>query len=492
MGSRQSTPAMQSRSTLDGQPVTFSYHPSGEPSEQKLSYTADYVEGTSTKLTALDPQSTQSTRTDISCQDIILIWPVPAKESTYIISYVVPNDVAKDDSSASPVLAKSSVAEGLPEAFVRDFRLPDHGAISQRFNDAGITPSWHVILSTGSGAQQARSVWDHVIKPVFDVVDIQAHKHYALHVTSSELTVSELTRDIILPQANLGVQQCVLILSGDGGMVDIVNTLLAETRSANFKKPSVSLMPLGTGNALAHSANITADNTIGFRSFWRGSEKELPVFCASFSDGARLLTHESREERLLHHVDGIAVAHGAVVASWGLHAGLVADSDTAEYRKFGTERFQMAAKEALYPADGSSAHAYTGRVSVLLPGGKTWQPVPREKHGYVLATYCSYLEKGFKISPGSNPLDGKLRLVHFGAMTGDQVMSIMNMAYQGGQHVRDERVAYQEIDGIRIEFDEVDAKWRRICIDGKIIRVEEGGWVEVRSGVKGVVNLIAL
>lgn len=388
------------------------------------------------------------------------------------------------------MLAKALVVTGLPESFIHDFPPRDNVSLFNRYDHTSGPPNWHVILSIGSGTLQALSVWEHLIRPIFETVGLHQDNHYSLHVTSSELTVSELAHEILLPQANLGVQQSVLLLSGDGGMVDIVNTLLAGQRSPTFKKPNVALMPLGTGNALAHSATITADNTMGFRTFWHGSAKELPIFRASFPPGARLLTHEAREERVLHQVDGIPVAHGAVVASWGLHAGLVADSDTAEYRKFGAERFQMAAKEALYPADGSPAHGYKGKISILPCDSGTWQPVDRDTHGYVLATYCSHLEKGFNISPASKPLDGRLRLVHFGAMSGDEVMSIMTKAYQQGQHVQDERVRYLEIDGLRIDFAEADAKWRRICIDGKIIRVEEGGWVEVRSGVEGVVDLI--
>jgi hypothetical protein len=73
------------------------------------------------------------------------------------------------------------------------------------------------------------------------------------------------------------------------------------------------------------------------------------------------------------------------------------------------------------------------------------------------------------------------------------VMKIMTGAYQGGKHVEDPRVGYETIDGLRIEFDEQDARWRRICVDGKIVRVEQGGWVVVRSGAgKGVVDLIAM
>ena len=122
-----------------------------------------------------------------------------------------------------------------------------------------------------------------------------------------------------------------------------------------------------------------------------------------------------------------------------------------------------------------------------------WHTVDRTEHSYVLATLVSHLEKGFQISPSSQPLDGKLRLLHFGPMNGDEVMKIMTGAYQGGKHTEDPRVGYETIDGLRVEFDEQDARWRRICVDGKIVRVEQGGWVEVRSGAgKSVVDLIAL
>jgi hypothetical protein len=78
-------------------------------------------------------------------------------------------------------------------------------------------------------------------------------------------------------------------------------------------------------------------------------------------------------------------------------------------------------------------------------------------------------------------------------MSGDEVMKIMTAAYQDGKHVEDDRVGYEEVAGLRIEFDEQDPRWRRICIDGKIVRVEQGGWVEVRSGAgQGVVDLIAM
>jgi len=313
---------------------------------------------------------------------------------------------------------------------------------------------------------------------------------YALHYTTSEHSVAELTREVFLPQANDGIMQAIILLSGDGGLVDIVNALLEGPRGKRYKKPNATLLPLGTGNAMAHSVGLTNDNTMGLRNLLQGTTRPLPIFRTTFSPGARLLVNEAREERQLSLVNGVPTVYGAVVCSWGLHAGLVADSDTSEYRKHGAERFKMAAEEALFPKDGSPAHAYRGKVSILRPGSQDWESVDRETHAYVLATLVSKLEKGFTISPASKPLDGKLRLVHFGDIGGQGAMEIMTKAYDGGKHIEDERVGYEEILGLRIEFEEEEARWRRVCVDGKIVRVEAGGWVEVWGGVESVLDLI--
>ena len=122
---------------------------------------------------------------------------------------------------------------------------------------------------------------------------------------------------------------------------------------------------------------------------------------------------------------------------------------------------------------------------------------------YILATLVSNLEESFTISPHSEPLDGKLRVVSIGAVRPEEVVRLLGLAYQGGRHVDDEKgiVGYEEVEGLRIEFEEDDdhgvehesekGRWRRVCVDGLIVECPRGGWVEVRRDrVRSVVDLV--
>ncbi|CAD0038554.1 unnamed protein product [Aureobasidium pullulans] len=348
----------------------------------------------------------------------------------------------------------------------------------------------HVVVSTASGTGQAQKFYETQLTDTFKSLGFKEDEHFFVHLTKSEDTITELTRDVFLPAANKGAVLSIILLSGDGGVVDIINAILTSSRSPDFACPEITLLPLGTGNALANSLGVTADDSMGLTTLMQGKSRPLPILRTTFSPGSRLLIQEGSDEAELHSHNGKPTIWGAVVCSWGMHASLVADSDTTEYRKHGVERFQMAAKAALYPEDGSSPHKYRGRVSVLRRS--EWHELDEKEHAYVLATFVSNLEKGFTISPASKPLDGKLRLIHFGPMSGDEVMKVMTKAYDQGKHIEDERVRYEEIDGLRISFDdsEEDGRWRRICVDGKIIRVEKGGWVEVTKEDAHVLDIV--
>lgn len=405
----------------------------------------------------------------ISTKDLVAV--IPGSDNSQSTIIYVQND-EKDDK----VLPKTVIVKGDAQPNVSPQDTSDEET--------------HVIVSTGSGTKKAQLFHDQVLEPVLETLFPKGHANFLTHYTESATSIQELTSDIFFPTANAGITLRIILLSGDGGIIDLVNGLLSQPTSSEYKAPQVVLIPLGTANALYHSMNAGTDNTWGLRALYSTVTKPLPTFTASFSPGARLLVNEGQDEEELPRDEksGRPYLHGAVVCSWAMHSSLVADSDTAEYRKYGIDRFQMAAKEALYPADGSPPHAYRATVSIL--HASTWTPIIDEEHMYVLATMVSNLEKMFCISPNSKPLDGSLALVQFAPMSGDEAMRIMGLAYQGGKHVDDKLVRYEEVDGLRIEFKEGEGRWRRVCVDGKIVRVEEGGWVEVRKEERKVLNIV--
>lgn len=286
-------------------------------------------------------------------------------------------------------------------------------------------------------------------------------------------------------------------------MVDIIDAVYTFASSTNFspsswKAPMIALVPAGTGNALAHSSGIAGDGTGGLATMMRGSPRRLPVFRVSLPVGSKALDGEGK---VVETYQQRQTVHGAVVFSWALHSTLVADSDTPEYREHGSSRFQMAAKELLFPEDGGAPHAFKGTLSYRARGAteEDWTVVQRREHAYVLLTLVSNLEEKFRISPKSKPLDGIMRLVHFApfehsepATGGKGVMQIMEAAYDGGKHIADKHVEYEQVDGLRLKMEEDDERWRRVCIDGKIFVVPRGDLVEIAREDRDLVELLVL
>ena len=354
----------------------------------------------------------------------------------------------------------------------------------------------HVVISTRSGTGKAKKVFQNVLQPFLSYLGLT---EYEVHETQSAQTITELTRSKFLPCAQLGVHQTIILLSGDGGLVDVVDSFYSSAEEI-LAPPCIALIPTGTGNAMANSIGLLRP-AMELVMLVQGKPRPMPVFAASFSPKARYVTNEGRgrapvcDKPVAENQD--QRIYGAVVASWGIHAALVADSDTAEYRRFGADRFKLAAKELLSPSDGSPTHRYRGMLSLTKPGGVTkkqqqhMESIRHDEHMYVLVTLVSRLEREFTIAPDSSPLDGCLRIVHFGPMPPDEAMRLMSKAYQGGLHVNDEAVTYTEIEGIQIDFRENDERWRRVCIDGKVVAVEQGGWMEVHREPRCLLNLVA-
>lgn len=455
----------------------------------------------------------------IDSQDVIVITTADDEDrkvisrcsdpSAYVVKHLIKDEPEDPDKIGTvDVKCQLSVCTGLPQPFVdRNMLGPAFPYISTGAGtERGII---YLVISNGSGTSQADEFFDKVIQSAFYSA-IEPCYIIKPVFTEDERSITILA-EAVLNQANEGSPQLILLLSGDGGIVDILNVLSSSKRHPTYRKPVLGLVAMGTGNALANSTGLNRDRTRGLHQFFRGRPYPLPSFTATFSPGSRLLTNEGQVSTPIpRNSAGNGVLCGAVVCSWGLHASLVAESDTTAYRKYGSERFSMAAKELLAPAEGSAPHVYTGKITLLKRDGDDdttdeFRSVVMDTHAheYILATLVSNLEEKLTISPHSTPLDGQLRLVHFGPMPSPDVMSIMAGAFQGGKHVDDERVRYEVIEGMRIDFEdedegkgveegEIGGRWRRVCVDGKIVRVPRGGWLEVRMNRgDSVVDLVA-
>ncbi|CAH0048713.1 unnamed protein product [Clonostachys solani] len=308
----------------------------------------------------------------------------------------------------------------------------------------------------------------------------------------------------------------VILLSGDGGIVDILNSCEDDAQAPAASSPTQPLvcpLPLGTGNALFHSLHkpvasarpASSPLVLGLQTLFQGAPANLPTFRASFSAGSRVVV--AAEEQQAAAADGgatdtppelqegnkpVSYLNGAVVASYGFHASIVHESDTPAYRAHGQKRFGMVAQELL-----RRSHPYTAQVEIRRPGVASFERVPRETHAYVLVTPLSNLERTFAISPDSRPLDGRLRAVHFGPIGGERIMDVMMKAYDGGKHVAlaweedGERVWYDEVEEIRLKALDADGRWRKVCIDGTIVELPLGGHMVVSKSNHTLLRVLA-
>lgn len=382
----------------------------------------------------------------------------------------------------------------------------------------------HVVVSTRSGTGLALDLYKAVLEPLFSRLGFQSVQesattsdgqnpatlegnHYALTVTQDAQSIREFARNLNQSIKKAGepeIEHTVVLLSGDGGIMEMLNGKKPEDAACTggTSVPLVAILPLGTGNALFHSlhkgiygshgSNQPSALVLGLRTLFKGQQAALPSFRASFSPGSHSIIYtkpgdqlsSGSEEHVEEHTHSVSHLYGAIVASYGFHAQLVWESDTPEYRKHGDKRFGMVAAELL-----KEGHVYNARVELTPADGSSPRQLERSKHTYVLATIVSNLEKTFTISPASQPLDGKLRLVHFGAVGGQKTMDIMMQAYNEGNHVgmqwtgedgKVDKVGYDQIKEVKVTSLEENPRWRKVCVDGTIVEIPQGGSMVVR------------
>lgn len=422
-------------------------------------------------------------------QEIVCITKAAGPDAGYVVhSLSEQSDVEGPSAKATFKLCNSTTPHVAPELLSAYLLhgLPKHLACDGH-------SQLHVVVSTESGLGLARAFYDDVLGPLLKTLglvergddddddDDDKDGAYRVLVTQNSRSVRELSSRLFSTSASNRPRCTVVLLSGDGGVADLLNSLVPDAQ--NDQPPIIGLLPLGTGNALFHSlhkplyGNASAF-VLGLRTLLTGRAAPLPTLVTDFSPSSRLVAGPETASDAEARGPRVARLRGAMVASYGLHASLVWESDTPAMRSHGAVRFAMAAQALL-----ALEHAYDCVVQVRRQPGGPWVRLGQSggRFAYVLATLVSNLERSFTISPASSPLDGRLRLLTIGDVGGEKTMDVMKAAYKDGAHVADkDTVGYDDVDEVKIEVREDDARWRKVCVDGTIVGLPRGGCMTVR------------
>ncbi|CAH6722016.1 hypothetical protein CLIB1444_07S07602 [[Candida] jaroonii] len=305
-----------------------------------------------------------------------------------------------------------------------------------------------VIDSSNSGTGRLkRDIYNPILKVLLEKYNVQHDYHY----TESADSISQIARN--LPSGNL----LVLIISGDTSVNEFLNSLSGEGGELTIVN-----IPFGTGNSLALSLEDNELTAIA-KLFTSTPVHEFNLYDISLPPNCWELKQSARVKQMPTSYKFI------VVFSWGFHASLVADSDTPELRKFGLERFKMAAMKNL-----QSPHQYPGSTFI-----------DKEEYGgpynYWLITPSRKFEPTFEISPDGSIFDDSLFLISFGVSV--DTMSVMQQVYDKGNHIKNPDVIYNKVQNqeIILKFENLPSDVRRFCIDGLIIEVPPSGEIKLKS-----------
>jgi diacylglycerol kinase family enzyme len=439
--------------------------------------------------------SDASTDAKLSLNELVFIAHAPKPDSSQY-SYVVCG-LKEDDENVTDrpfqvlLLRAKTVPEDLLEQHLLK-NLPEHLLPQNDFD---------VLVSTKSGTGRALEFWRSVLQPLLHLVGDIPLEPRSVVITESDQSVGNYAKS--LENGEPDRMRTVVLLSGDGGAVDMLNS--SRQFDEGSLAPTMALIPLGTGNALFNSLHKPLETNpgpsalvIALRTLFRGVSAPLPMFKAEFSSGSRIVTFksEAEEDTAVKEADisrqETSVSHlfGVIVASYGFHASIVYESDTPEYRVHGSKRFGMVAQELL-----RESHSYAAQVGICRASKGEYEAIPRDTHAYVLSSMVSNLERTFTISPASKPLDGKLHIVHFGPIGGERCMEAMMKAYDGGKHVGlrwedGEEIGYEEINGLKVHVQEENERWRKVCIDGTIVDIPHGGTMTVTPQKEGRLRVL--
>ncbi|GME78992.1 unnamed protein product [Ambrosiozyma monospora] len=331
-----------------------------------------------------------------------------------------------------------------------------------------------VIDSIKSGNRiSTKSVYKQLLSPLFKLLDV---KHTYLE-TRSQHTIKEFGSTISTTTTTTESGKnghLIIFISGDTSISEFINGI-PDIHPDIFILP----IPQGTGNALSQSLNIQTPIDSIKALLTTAKPHKFQLYNALFTQPSYVLHSDERESETVTSLKFF------VVGSWCLHSTLVGESDTPELRKFGRDRFRMAANQLL-----STNPEFKGGISkiervdnvndndndndgdfketnVLFEDGQSLS--------YFVLAGVPKFEKTFEISPLSDPKSESLYLVYFRHLDAADTMEIMKQAYDKGAHVKNKDVSYVEIkktDQVVLSIaDDMERRLSKVCLDGTIVEV---------------------
>lgn len=336
-----------------------------------------------------------------------------------------------------------------------------------------------VLDSTMSGSQRSSDIYFSVVKPLLDAFGI-AHIYVS---TAGPDTISQHA-------SSFSSSTTVILLAGDTSVHEFVNSL---SPMVDNHRLTLCIVPTGSGNALSNS--IGHDGVAhAISRIFLGQAQPLCVVPVKFPQDSYLIRAQPTK---------VTELQSLMVISWGFHSSLVADSDSPEYRKYGTDRFRMVAKDLLeknneiyhgelelYNSDTNSPSTLKSPALQSLSTTHVSGP-----HSYVLFTSVTRLEKSFLISPRCHPpSSGDVYLLRIGAVQSSEIMDIMNQAYNNGAHIASDKVMYTKLTSSHLQpttvnndllasvkIQDENPAHRRWCVDGEIVMVPQNSVVSIEA-----------
>lgn len=335
-----------------------------------------------------------------------------------------------------------------------------------------------VIDSINSGTGNQRNLYQQILNPIFGHFDLP-HKYIK---TSGPETITQLgTSELLVP----GAVNTIILISGDTSVNELINGLGGEGGELRL-----AIIPFGTGNSL---------------SLGLGNENELAAIRKLISPKVRVSPLNLYSVKLPKDEPSYLIHHGKrvkqianefkfiVVFSWGFHAALVADSDTEEMRKYGLDRFKMAAMQNLQinqqyegttvvksrdppPLEGD----LSGETNELGKSSGDYASTINGPFAYWVVTPSQKFEPTFTISPNGDLFNSDLYLISFS--NSKDILEIMNQVYARGAHVDNSDVTYLQVSAkqtINLKYFARQKNNLRFCVDGAIIEVPESGEIAI-------------